>query len=315
MIEQRVFKRSYGFAMEHSAQNQTLPATSGSTAATLKAIASKNKPAIALTFSLIGLENLLLVAYPLLAGMAIDAIAQKNWAIASIYALVVLLFWLIGALRRAVDTRVFAGIYARLAVPVVVNQRAATNDHSVVAARVTLAREFVDFFEHHVPAILTSVVSIVGAVVMLLVIEPWLGAASLVALVIFIIAMRRIVIGNQLLHERLHNQQEREVDRVKRAPRTLLDKHYRFLAKLRIMVSDIEAKAYIGVGLGAASLFLLAITLLVYKPDVSPGHVYAVMTYLWNYVTSLDDGPGLADQFARLRDIGRRVQTEGLPTN
>lgn len=296
--------------MKNIASNSSSVAAIGSTSATLKTIASKNKPALALTLSLIGLENLLLVAYPLLAGMAIDAIAQKNWAMASIYAVVVLLFWLIGSLRRSVDTRVFARIYARLAVSVVLNQRATTDDHSVVAARVTLAREFVEFFERHVPAILTSVVSIIGAAAMLLIIEPWLGAACLVALVVFILAMKHITLGNQLLHERLHNQQEREVDRVKRAPEALLAKHYRLLAKLRIMVSDIEAKAYLGVGVGAASLFLLAITLLVYKPEVTPGHVYAVMTYLWNYVTSLDDGPGLADQFARLRDIGRRVHTE-----
>lgn len=49
--------------------------------------------------------------------------------------------------------------------------------------------------------------------------------------------------------------------------------------------------------------------MLMAQPQVSAGHVYAVMTYLWNFVTSLDEGPGLADQLARLRDIGRRVNT------
>ena len=38
-----------------------------------------------------------------------------------------------------------------------------------------------------------------------------------------------------------------------------------------------------------------------------PGHVYAVMTYLWTFVSSLDEAPGMVDQLARLKDIGKRV--------
>ncbi|MGL5179257.1 MAG: ABC transporter six-transmembrane domain-containing protein, partial [Aeromonas veronii] len=83
----------------------------------------------------------------------------------------------------------------------------------------------------------------------------------------------------------------------------------RALAWLRIRISDREALAFLAVGISASLLFLLAITMLMAQPQVSAGHVYAVMTYLWNFVTSLDEGPGLADQLARLRDIGRRVNT------
>lgn len=49
-----------------------------------------------------------------------------------------------------------------------------------------LAREFVDFFEKHVPIIATALVSIIGAAVMLIVIEPWVGLACLGALVLCI---------------------------------------------------------------------------------------------------------------------------------
>ncbi|WP_235689084.1 ABC transporter six-transmembrane domain-containing protein, partial [Aeromonas veronii] len=86
-------------------------------------------------------------------------------------------------------------------------------------------------------------------------------------------------------------------------------RHYRALAWIRIRISDREALAFLAVGISASLLFLLAITMLMAQPQVSAGHVYAVMTYLWNFVTSLDEGPGLADQLARLRDIGRRVNT------
>ncbi|MGL5179784.1 MAG: ABC transporter six-transmembrane domain-containing protein, partial [Aeromonas veronii] len=151
----------------------------------LGAIARANPLKLAGTFSLVALENILLVVYPLFAGFAIDAIVKGQWWQASSYALIVLLFWLIGALRRAVDTRTFTHIYAALAVPVILTQRQQQEGQSTIVARVTLAREFVDFFEKHIPILATSLISIVGAAVMLMVIEFWVGIACMGVLLLF----------------------------------------------------------------------------------------------------------------------------------
>lgn len=90
---------------------------------TLKAIARTYPGRLAVTLSLVGLENALLLAYPLFAGFAVDAILRSDAAGALFYAAVVLSFWLVGALRRSVDTRTYTRIYADLAVPVILNQR------------------------------------------------------------------------------------------------------------------------------------------------------------------------------------------------
>lgn len=270
----------------------------------LGAIARANPLKLAGTFSLVALENILLVVYPLFAGFAIDAIVKGQWLQASSYALIVLLFWLIGALRRAVDTRTFTHIYAALAVPVILTQRQQQERQSTIVARVTLAREFVDFFEKHIPILATSLISIVGAAVMLMVIEFWVGIACMGVLLLFGLLLPGFSRKNQLLHERLNDRLEHEVKLVTHAQSANLSRHYRALAWLRIRISD-----RVAVGISASLLFLLAITMLIAQPQVSAGHVYAVMTYLWNFVTSLDEGPGLADQLARLRDIGRRVNT------
>src|SRR5450830_905434 len=37
------------------------------------------------------------------------------------------------------------------------------------------------------------------------------------------------------------------------------------------------------------------------------GATYAVMTYLWTFVSCLDEAPSVVDQLARLKDIGKRV--------
>ena len=142
---------------------------------TLKHIGHTHRRKLITTFTLVGLENLLMLAYPIFGGWAINAVIAGNVGRALLYALVVLIMWLIGAARRSLDTRTFTRIYTQIAVPVVLEQRSRDVPHSAVSARVALSREFVSFFEEHLPIAATSLVSIFGACIMLLVIEPWVG--------------------------------------------------------------------------------------------------------------------------------------------
>src|SRR5450830_1655730 len=173
---------------------------------TLKAIAKVYPGKLFCTLSLVALENALLLAYPLFAGFAgfaVDAMLRGDAGNALFYAAVVLGFWVVGAARRALDTRTFTRIYADLAVPVILNQRLQRHSTSKADARVVLAREFVDFFEKHVPAMATALVSIIGAAAMLLAIEPLVGLACLVALGLCLLVVpgfaRRNLCGNDLL--------------------------------------------------------------------------------------------------------------------
>ena len=129
-------------------------------------------------------ENVAFLLYPVLAGMAINAIPGGQTSHAALYGLMVLFMWCMGAARRSVDTRTFARIYASLAVTVVLSQRKYSLNHSTIAARVTLSREFVDFFELHLPVLITSIISLFGAAIMLLWIEFWTGIACLIIVAI-----------------------------------------------------------------------------------------------------------------------------------
>lgn len=274
---------------------------------TLKAIARAYPGKLFATLSLVALENALLLAYPLFAGFAVDSIIRGDAASALLYAGVVLGFWVVGAARRALDTRTFTRIYADLAVPVILNQRLERHSTSKAAARVVLARDFVDFFEKHVPIIATALVSIIGAAGMLLVIEPWVGVACLLALLLCVTVMPGFARRNQRLHERLNNRLEKEIGMVEAVGAHTLHRHYRLLSRLRIRLSDREAIAFLSIGILAALLFVVAITQLALSPAVKAGHIYAVMTYLWTFVSCLDEAPAMIDQLARLKDIGKRV--------
>lgn len=285
------------------------PAATRSATSTLKALARRNKKKLLLTLLLVVTENVVYLLYPLLAGFAINAIMEGNALHGLFYAGLVLIMWMIGAARRTMDTRTFARIYAELAVPVILAQRQEARTHSAIAARVTLSRQFVDFFETHLPLLITSTASMCGAVVMLLTLEPWSGLTCLILLSLFAAVLPGWMRQNERLITRLNNRLEREVGFVGRAGEKTLLRHYRFLARMRIHLSNREAWGFLLIGVAAAVLFAVSIALMALKGGLSAGHIYSVMTYLWMFAMSLDDAPALLEKYAQLKEIGKRINT------
>jgi len=287
----------------------TPPVAAYSALTTLKTIARQNSKRLIFTLLLVVVENVVYLLYPLLAGFAINAIVQGNAFHALFYAMLVMGMWIIGAARRSIDTRTFARIYARLAVPLILAQREDKHSHSTIAARVTLSRQFVDFFETHLPLLITSVASICGAVVMLITLEPIPGIACLCILVLFACFLPRYTRKNEALIERLNDRLEKEVAFVSHARENKLHRHYLFLARVRIRLSDREALGFLLIGVAAATLFGLTILMMSWQGGSSAGHIYAVMTYLWMFAMSLDDMPSLLEKYSQLKEVGKRVNT------
>ena len=278
--------------------------------ATLKSIAVQHKKRLSITFSLVMAENLLLLLYPLVGSFAVNAVLQGNLVSALAYALMVLIIWAVGSARRAVDTRAFTRIYSELAVPVIVNQRLKGFDTSTTTARVALSREFVNFFEQHLPILITSLFSIIGAVVMLLLIEFWSGVVALLIVLGFGLILPKFIKANDNLYFKLNNRLEKEVDCVERANQYELIKHYRLVERLRILISNREAVSFLCIGIAMCVLFGVTLTVLTLTKGVTAGHIYAVITYLWTFAISLDDMPRLVEELSKLKDIGKRVEVE-----
>ncbi|MGD8106322.1 ABC transporter six-transmembrane domain-containing protein [Pantoea sp. FN0302] len=286
------------------------PPVSRSAAQTLKLLGRRHSKKLILTLLLVVAENVTYLLYPLLAGFAINAIvAGKAWH-AVFYAMMVFTMWVISAARRTVDTRTFARIYAELAVPIILAQRRENHNPSVIAARVALSREFVDFFEKHLPVLITSLASIAGAAIMLLAIEFWTGMACLAILLFFAFFLPGYTRKNEALFVRLNNRLEKEVDFVNSAPTISLIRHYGTLARLRIRLSDREALGYLSIGAVSALLFAMTILAMSFRGGIDAGHIYSVITYMWMFAMSLDDGPQLLEKYSQLKDIGKRVNTD-----
>ena len=274
----------------------------------LKHIGQTHRRKLITTFSLVGLDNLLLLVYPVFGGWAINAVMEgKVWQ-AMLYGVVVLLMWIIGAARRAADTRTFTQIYTEIAVPVVLEQRKREVPHSAITARVALSREFVSFFEEHLPIAATSLVSILGACMMLLILEFWVGVLAVAILALFLWLLPRFAAISENLYFRLNNRLERDNHFIRDGNEHHLYRHYGWVAKLRVLISNREALGYLSIGIAMSVLFGFAFIHMTLKGYGSVGHIYSVSTYLWMFAMSLDDVPRLVEQYSNLKDIGQRVE-------
>jgi len=275
----------------------------------LKSIAKENLKKIFLTFSLVIVENALLLVYPIIAGFAINKILEGETLLALSYAFLVLVVWMVGSLRRKIDTQVFAKIYANLVIKVVLNERSMQKSSSATAAHVALSREFINFFEEDFPIFFTSVVSIFGACLMLLIIEFYVGLICILALLFFVCNIKKFSQINDGLYNRLNNRIEKDVDIISNSGKYTLKRHYELTSMLRISISNKEAFGYFVLELSAFFVFGTAIFILSNSPH-DAGHIYAVITYLWTFAMSLDDAPRLIQQYSQLKDIGMRVNAE-----
>lgn len=274
----------------------------------LKHIGKTHRKRLIATFSLVGLENLLMLIYPVFGGWAINAVIDGNVWQAMLYGLVVLLMWLVGATRRIADTRTFTRIYTEIAVPVVLEQRQREVPHSAVTARVALSREFVSFFEEHLPIAATSLVSIFGACIMLLGLEFWVGVLAVGILALFLWLLPRFAAISENLYFRLNNCLERDNHFIQKGNERQLYQHYGLVARLRVLISNREGSGYLCIGVAMSILFGFAFVHMTLKGFGNAGHIYSVSTYLWMFAMSLDDVPRLVEQYSNLKDIGQRVE-------
>ena len=122
-----------------------------------------------LTYALYNVENVLSLAHPLVLGVAINGLIRSEyWGLALLVGQH-LAHLFVGTARQMYDTRAFTAIYTETVTRLVCRQRDAGVGVSTVAARSALSREMVDFLEHHLKAVFSSIYGVVGALTMLVV--------------------------------------------------------------------------------------------------------------------------------------------------
>lgn len=248
------------------------------------------------------------VAYPLLIGIAIDGLlAGRNAALVPLIA-VWSLHLGVGVTRHMYDTRVFARIYGELAGTVVVQQRGEGEDVATVAARVSLSREIINFFEVEIPAIVTVIVTGGGSLLMLFWLDWRIGAMALAAMVPIVFLSRWFGGKALILYQRLNNRLEREVAVVASAQPQHVERHFRVLKGWRVKISDLQASTWGWIEVVLILLTLSALLILASTPEITAGTIYAILAYIFDLHNVARDMPTIVHNIAQTTDIAQRLR-------
>ena len=259
---------------------------------------------IALTLFLIVLESAGWILFPLVIGRAIDGILADSWQ--GLYELAILgvAAMAIAILRRVVDSRAYARIYATLGEELVGRQSESST--STKTARLGMLREIVEFLENSLPELITNVLQLAGVILIL----STLNLPIFVGCVVVISVTAAIYVLTGRLTTRFNrsynDEYEGQVDAVESGDAARVGRHIRDMMRWNIKLSDLEAANF-----GIVWLFMIA--LLVFSIGtaadtiVEYGKVFAIVMYVFQFMEAVMSLPLYYQQWLRLREISGRL--------
>lgn len=279
----------------------------------LKQLFTDNVAGFSFTYGLSALENLFNLLYPFVTGVAINGLLNGSYQGLLFFLAIWTAHAVVGICRQRYDTVVFTRMYGKLATKMVLAQHKQGVDNSRIAARASLAREIVDFFEVDVPLVITSIFGFLGSLGMLFVYDLPIGGACLFFLLPLFLINRYYARTALRLNSSLNDQLEKEVEIIGRGERQEIERHYSLLSGWRVRLSNAESTNW-----GILELFMIGLTAFVIiraasiSTTAEAGTIYAIMAYMWNYASSLTGVPVLIQKASRLRDINARIAVENI---
>ena len=273
---------------------------------TIKEIYFKYRIKISLTLFIVLLEGLLMILFPLFIGRAIESTLNKEME--GLYALagLSLAVLVIGAGRRFYDTRIYAKIYEELALKISKNR--GTKSNSKVVSHVTLLEEIVEFFENSVPELISSIIGVVG----ILIIVSTLNVSIFLACLLSFIGITLIYIFSRKKTLRFNSNYNDEFEQHERIINHAGDKeqvnHFKNMMKWNIKLSDLGTINFSLVWLVLAVLLCGSIILSTNEQNIQFGAIFSLIMYVYQFIENAMNLPHFYQQTLRLKDISSRIE-------
>ena len=277
------------------------------------------KKGIIIALSLVAIENVAWIVEPSLFGNVIDALIDVAAKEAKSNAYVLpLCLWItafainssVGALRRSVDQRIFLNMFTEIATRVSRISKEQGVSASRTAARAQLSREFITFFQYRMPEILEQSISIVGALIGLWFFDYRIAAACLVVIVPFVLINKIYNEKVVTLQRNLHDSFEETYEIFSEQNPEKVHSYYTALAKPQQTIANWGALSFGLMRIVLLGIFLVVLWISIDLDNFTTGNIYAIVAYLWTFVTSTEYLPELLESWTSLKDISRRLKVE-----
>ncbi|MFI5236245.1 MAG: ABC transporter six-transmembrane domain-containing protein [Gemmatimonadales bacterium] len=273
---------------------------------------------IALALGLVIIENVAWILEPSLFGPVLDALiasAQKQPGASIVLPLIL---WTsafainsgVGALRRALDPRIYLRVYADIAGGLARTGREQRLPIGVTAARAGLFRDFITFLQYRVPETLEQGIAIGGAVIGLAFFDSRIALAC-AGILVPVYFIQRLYAGRvRVLQTEVHDRLETAFDTLQdREPDEVRD-YYLEVAKPQQRIANWGAASFGVMRLALLGLFLVVLFVAIGLDNFSTGQLYSIVAYLWTFVTSSEYLPELLESWTDVQDLSHRLQSE-----
>jgi len=273
----------------------------------IKSIFRQYKWKISSTFLLLILENAFKVLQPFVLGIAINDLLNKSEKGLLLFGGLYIAGFIIGVIRRYYDTRAYTSIYTNIASEIAEIQNEKQVNISSIAARSALVKELVDFFEQDVTQGFSSVISVIGALVMLLLFDPWIFLSCLITigLIILIYSLSNSKIYNYNIG--LNDELEDRITVLSSRNPNQIKTHFKGISKWLVKLSDLETLNF---GIIEVLLFVLAIFTIYLSASMetaSAGSIFSAITYVLEFSGGVFMLPFIYQQTIRLKEISSRL--------
>lgn len=273
---------------------------------TLTSIFTRFKWRISFTFSLVVIESLLEILFPLLIGNAINDLLDNK--LEGVYYLLGVggVTLIVGSARRLYDTRIYSTIYEKIAVELVQKEFNKNSSTSKISARSDLMTEFVEFLENSMPAVIDAIIGLVGIVIIIasLNLNVFWACMGLLLLVTLVYVITGEL--NFRLNTGFNDRLEKQVQAIESKNIALIGNHFKRLMRWNIRLSDLETVNYFVIWIGVIVLLAYTPVTVIESGVVKYGLVFAILMYVFDYIEKLVTMPLFIQQLIRLREISVR---------
>lgn len=274
---------------------------------TLWGLMCRFKYKISFTMLLVVAESILDLLFPLFIGYAINGLLDQHYTGVLALAVLGILALLAGSGRRFYDTRAYAVIYTTLSSEMVVREQAKNSVISTISARASLLNEFVRFLENSMPMIVTSLIGVVGILVIIFSLNlPIFGACIAILVLIFVVYL---LSGkwNYRYNKHYNDELENQVNSLSTQNMSLIDAHFKTIMRWNIKLSDLETVNYFVIWLGIIGLLVFSPIAAVSSGVLNYGLIFSILMYVFQYIESLVSLPYFIQQVIRLQEISGRL--------
>ena len=278
---------------------------------------------IAIALGLVILENIAWIVEPALFGNVIDTLIDKAGNLSALISwkdALPLLVWIFafavnsgtGVVRRIVDQKIYMEMFTELSTEIAAAGAAKKQRPSKTAALAQLSEQYITFFEYRVPEILEQIISISGAVVALWAFDSRIAFTCLTIIGPLLLINRiynRKVVG---LQKQYHDLFENTYDVFSTQDPVKVRQYFTESAGAKQRIANWGALNFGVMRLVLLAIFLVVLYIAIDLDDFTTGSIYAIVAYIWTFITSSEYLPELMESWTSLKDISRRLQSESV---